>query len=71
MTLIRKQNAIDVFASKDGQYVVITEEEGYFNEQNGEHVDIYIGIDMAHIDAVIEALQKAKAEILAREANKG
>lgn len=70
MTTIRKQNAIDIFASQDGQFIVITEEEGFFNEHNGENVDIHIGIDIAHIDTVIEALQKAKEEILARKIKK-
>ena len=66
MTIIRKQNAIDVYAAEDGQYIVICEEEGFFNERDGEHVDVFINIDIAHIDSIIEALQAAKKEILDR-----
>lgn len=66
MTLIRKQNAIDVYAAKEDRFVVIHEEDGFFNERDGESIDVYINIDVAHIDSVIDALQKAKKEILER-----
>lgn len=71
MPLIHQQNAIDVFASKESRSIVITEEKGFFNDQNGELEDVHVTIDVAHIDTVIEALQKAKEEILAREVDKG
>lgn len=66
MTLIRKQNAIDVYPAQDGRFVVIHEEDGFYIPENGESIDVYINIDVAHIDSVIEALQAAKKEILDR-----
>lgn len=64
MSLIRQQNAIDVYASKEDRSITITEEKGFFNEQNGELEDIHVTIDIAHIDTIIAALQTAKKEIL-------
>lgn len=64
MSLIRQQNAIDVYASKEDRSITITEENGFFNEQNGELEDIHVVIDIAHIDTIIAALQAAKKEII-------
>ncbi|WP_081407140.1 hypothetical protein [Acinetobacter indicus] len=66
MTLIRKQNAVDIYAAHEGRFVVIHEEDGFYDPQNGETVDVFINIDVTHIDTVIEALQAAKKEILDR-----
>ncbi len=71
MTLIRKQNAIDVYAAQNGNFVVISEEDGHYDAREGEFSDTYINIDVAHIDIVIEALHQAKKEILERETDKG
>jgi len=70
MTLIRKQNAIDVYAAQDGSFAVISEEDGHYDAREGDYSDTYINIDVAHIDAVVEALQRVKEEILERKANK-
>lgn len=70
MTLIRKQNAIDVYAAGSEPSIIISEEDGHYNEKEGEFSDTAIAIDIIHIDAVIQALQKAKEEVLAREAKK-
>lgn len=64
MTIIRKQNAIDIYATKDERFVTIREENGFFNERDGSYEDVFINIDIAHIDTVIATLQKAKQEIL-------
>lgn len=64
MTIIRPQNAIDVSVSKEERQIIITEENAYFNEQNGEVDDVHVTIDVAHIDTIINALQNAKKEIL-------
>ncbi|MGE8541927.1 MAG: hypothetical protein ACN6NX_11520 [Acinetobacter sp.] len=68
MTLIKKQNAIDVYAGENNSSVYILEENGHYNEKEGEFSDAIIEINSIHIDAIIEALQAAKQEILAREA---
>lgn len=70
MTIISQQNAIDIYANTDDRFVTICEEKGFFNEREGSYEDIFVNIDIAHVDTVINALQKAKEEILAREANK-
>lgn len=64
MPLIKQQNAIDVFASKEDRSIIITEEKGFYNDRNGELEDIHVTIDVAHIDTIINALQNAKKEIL-------
>lgn len=67
MTVIKKQNAIDVYAAKDGNFVVISEENGFIiNERDDQYADVYINIDVAHIDSIIKALQNAKNEIIER-----
>jgi hypothetical protein len=67
MTVIRKQNAIEVYAAKSGNFVVISEENGFIiNERDDQYADVYINIDVAHIDSIIEALQNAKNEIIER-----
>lgn len=70
MTIIRQQNAIDIYANKDDRSVTICEEKGFFNEHEGSYEDIFVNIDVAHIDTVIEALQKAKEEIFAHDTKK-
>ncbi|MDR7655518.1 hypothetical protein [Acinetobacter junii] len=64
MPLIRKQNEIDVYANPEEKFVSICEVDGHFNQREGEFEDAIINIDVTHIDAVIAALQKCKAEIL-------
>lgn len=64
MTLIRQQNPIDVTFSKEEACIVITEEKAYFNEQNGNLDDIHVTIDIAHIDTLIDALERAKKSII-------
>lgn len=66
MTLIPKQNAVDVYADETNPSVYIFEENGHYNERDGEFSDTIIEISSVHIDAVIEALQRAKQEILNR-----
>lgn len=63
MALIRKQNEIDVYANVEEKFVTISEVDGYFDEHSGSYEDAFIVIDVAHVDAVISALQKCKAEI--------
>ncbi len=70
MTLIPKQNAIDIYADENKPSVYIFEENGHYDEKEGEFSDTVIEINATHIDVVIEALQRAKEEILARKANK-
>ena len=64
MAIIRKQNEIDVSVNQEEMFVIIRETEGHFNQHNGDFGDAIIAIDVAHVDAVIAALQKCKAEIL-------
>ncbi|MEC8887340.1 MAG: hypothetical protein VX875_09690 [Pseudomonadota bacterium] len=65
MSVVRKQNEIDVYVSEqDKKMIVITEIEGHFNEREGVYEDSLIGIDVNHIDAVIEALTQCKKQIL-------
>lgn len=70
MTLIPKQNAIDVYADENKPSIYIFEENGHYDEREGEFSDTVIEINVAHIDVIIQALQTAKEEILAREAKK-
>lgn len=67
MRVVKSQNAIDIYPAKEDSFIVISEENGFFNERDGEYSDVYINIDVAHIDSVIQALQSAKKEILERE----
>ncbi|ENU08634.1 MULTISPECIES: hypothetical protein [Acinetobacter] len=71
MALIRKQNEIDVYSDKDNNCITICETEGHFDEYHGKHVDVYINIDIAHIDSLIAALQKCKKEIQGDELRNG
>lgn len=64
MALIQQQNAIDVFASKEERSITITEEKGFYNDQNGELEDVHVTIDIAHVDTIIRALEAAKKQIL-------
>ncbi|WP_347460647.1 hypothetical protein ABEF79_08725 [Acinetobacter sp. ANC 7454] len=66
MRVVKSQNAIDIYPAKEDSFIVISEENGFFNERDGEYSDVYINIDVAHIDSVIQALQNAKKEILER-----
>lgn len=65
MAIIRKQNEIDVYADVDEKFVTICEKEGHFDSHGGGYEDAFINIDVDHIDTIITALQKCKAEILA------
>lgn len=67
MRVVKSQNAIDIYPAKEDSFIVISEENGFFNERDGEYSDVYINIDVAHIDSVIQALQNAKKEILERQ----
>ena len=64
MAIIRKQNEIDVYANIDNQFVTISEVDGHFDQHGGGYEDSFVNIDVDHIDTVIAALQKCKAEIL-------
>ncbi|EXF56015.1 hypothetical protein J502_2884 [Acinetobacter sp. 1294596] len=64
MALIPQQNAIDVYASKEDRSITITEEKGFFNNQNGELEDAHVTIDVAHVDTIIRALEEARKQIL-------
>ncbi|MFW2055774.1 hypothetical protein GPS47_14125 [Acinetobacter haemolyticus] len=65
MAIIRKQNEIDVYANTEEKMVIICEKDGHFDMHGGGYEDAFINIDVDHIDTVIAALQKCKAEILA------
>ncbi|MFW1807616.1 hypothetical protein ACG9Z8_06460 [Acinetobacter ursingii] len=71
MPLIRKQNEVDVYVNQEHKCVTISETDGFFNERDGSLEDIYINIDFAHIDTIISALQKCKAEIEGTEIQNG
>ncbi|TVT77636.1 hypothetical protein [Acinetobacter colistiniresistens] len=64
MAIIRKQNEIDVYANAEEKLVIICEKDGHFDRHGGGYEDSFINIDVDHIDTVIIALQKCKAEIL-------
>lgn len=64
MAIIRKQNEIDVYADVEEKFVTICEKDGQFDRHSGGYEDAFINIDVDHIDKIISALQKCKAEIL-------
>lgn len=70
MPLILKQNAIDVYVAENDPLIIISEEDGHFNEKDGGLSEARIGISVAYIDVLIEALQQAKEIILTRETKK-
>ncbi|WP_288421609.1 hypothetical protein [uncultured Acinetobacter sp.] len=71
MGLKRKQNEIDVYIDKVDNCVTICENKGQFDAYHGKYVDVYIKIDIAHIDSLIAALQKCKKEIQGEELRNG
>lgn len=63
-TVIRSQNEIGIWADAKLNVVYIKEMDAIYDAESGENVPATVQIDAAHIDTVIAALQKAKAEIL-------